>query len=198
MARTFCTEQLLVELDAHERDALLRIARASIHHGLANGRPLDLEATALTGRLGEQRASFVSVHYQAQLRGCVGNLARQLPLAKDVARNAYHAASQDSRFNALTEAELPAASIEVSVLSESRFIEVESEADLYRRLVPCEDGVILIEANRRATFLPKVWEHLPHPADFIRELKFKAGLPADYWSDTLRFARYRATSFSDS
>lgn len=197
MVRTSCTEQLLVELDVHERDALLRIARASIRHGLASDRPLELEITQMTGRLGEHRASFVSVYYRAQLRGCVGNLAATRALANDVARNAYHAASQDRRFAPLAETELSATSIEVSVLSAPQSIEFESETDLHRRLVPHEDGVLLTGENSRATFLPKVWEKLPHPADFIRELKLKAGLPADYWSDSLRFARYRATSFSE-
>lgn len=198
MAHTSCTEQLLVVLDFHERDALLRIARASIRHGLASDRPLEVEVTQLAGRLGEHWASFVSVYHRAQLRGCVGNLTASRPLANDVARNAYHAASQDRRFEPLTETELQATSIEVSVLSEAQPIDFGSEADLHRRLVPHEDGVILTGEGGRATFLPKVWDTLPHPADFVRELKRKAGLPADYWSDSLRFARYRATSFSDA
>ncbi|UCG73000.1 MAG: AmmeMemoRadiSam system protein A [Chromatiales bacterium] len=187
-----------MELAAHECKALLRIARASIQHGLASDRPLELEVAQLAGRLGERRASFVSVYHRTELRGCVGNLQASLPLANDVARNAYHAASQDRRFQPLTATELSSSSIEVAVLSAPQPIEFESEADLHRRLVPHEDGVILAGENSRATFLPKVWEKLPQPADFIRELKRKAGLPADYWSDSLRFARYRATSFSDA
>lgn len=199
MAHMSCTEQLLVALDEHERVALLRVARASILHGLANDRPLELEITQMTGRLGEHRASFVSVYHRAQLRGCVGNLAATRALANDVARNAHLAASQDRRFEPLTDTELSATAIEVAVLSAPEPIPFESEADLHRRLVPCEDGVILTDNNSsRATFLPKVWEKLPHPEDFIRELKCKAGLPADYWSESLRFARYRTISFSDT
>jgi AMMECR1 domain-containing protein len=50
--------------------------------------------------------------------------------------------------------------------------------------------LIVEEGTRRATFLPKVWEVLPRAEDFLRELRLKAGLAADHWSDTLRFSRY--------
>lgn len=197
MVPTFCTEPLHVALDIDERRALLRIARASIRHGLASDRPLQLEASQLAGGLAERRSSFVSVYLRAQLRGCVGSLEATRPLGNDVARNAYRAAAEDRRFRPLALVDLEATTIEVSVLSASRPVEFESEADLHGQLIPHEDGLLLEEASHRATFLPKVWEKLPQPIDFVRELKRKAGLPADYWSDTLRVARYRATSFAD-
>ena len=48
------------------------------------------------------------------------------------------------------------------------------------------DGVLA------STFLPAVWKQLPDPADFLAQLKRKAGLPLDHWSPTLRFQRYGA------
>jgi len=36
---------------------------------------------------------------------------------------------------------------------------------------------------------------LPDPLDFLRHLKLKAGLPPDYWSDTIRAYRYTADVF---
>ena len=50
--------------------------------------------------------------------------------------------------------------------------------------------MILRHGTRRATFLPQVWESLPHPRDFLSQLKLKAGLPAGFWDDTLVLARY--------
>ena len=47
----------------------------------------------------------------------------------------------------------------------------------------------------RTTFLPAVWEQIPDPYRFIRQLKLKAGWPADFWSPQLRVFRYRAESF---
>jgi AMMECR1 domain-containing protein len=62
------------------------------------------------------------------------------------------------------------------------------------QLRPGVDGLILEEGGRRGTFLPAVWESLPEPRAFLRELKRKAGLPADHWSDTLRAHRYTVES----
>jgi hypothetical protein len=39
-----------------------------------------------------------------------------------------------------------------------------------------------------------VWEELPDAAQFVRQLKRKAGLPAEHWSDTLEVWRYTAES----
>ena len=66
-----------------------------------------------------------------------------------------------------------------------------SEQDLINQLQPAVDGLILEETYHRGTFLPSVWEQLPDPKTFLRHLKQKAGLPADYWSDNIRVYRYR-------
>jgi AMMECR1 domain-containing protein len=42
----------------------------------------------------------------------------------------------------------------------------------------------------RATFLPKVWEHVAGPRDFLRRLKEKAGLSADFWAADVQLWRY--------
>ncbi len=45
-----------------------------------------------------------------------------------------------------------------------------------RALVPGRDGLILAVGERRAVFLPVVWERLPEPAQFVRALCHKAGI----------------------
>jgi len=67
-----------------------------------------------------------------------------------------------------------------------------NEADLQEKIRPGVDGLILEEGGRRGTFLPSVWEELPETELFFEHLKMKAGLPAGYWSDTLRVFRYTA------
>jgi len=52
--------------------------------------------------------------------------------------------------------------------------------------------------DRRATFLPKVWDQMPSPAAFIAALKMKCGLEEDFWSENLEFRRYRATTYAES
>ncbi len=70
------------------------------------------------------------------------------------------------------------------------------EEDLIRQLQPGVDGLIMEDGMRRGTFLPSVWEQLPTPAVFLRQLKLKAGLTPDYWSDSLTVRRYHTESFS--
>jgi AMMECR1 domain-containing protein len=67
---------------------------------------------------------------------------------------------------------------------------------LIAQLKPGIDGLILQEGYRRGTFLPSVWEQLPDPSLFLRHLKQKAGLSADYWSSQLNVYRYTTETFS--
>jgi AMMECR1 domain-containing protein len=59
------------------------------------------------------------------------------------------------------------------------------------------DGLLLQDRHYRSTFLPKVWEQLPDPEEFLNHLLAKAGLPTDHWSATLQFYRYCTVSFSE-
>jgi AMMECR1 domain-containing protein len=76
------------------------------------------------------------------------------------------------------------------VLSELRPLEVSSEEELLAALVPHRDGVVLSALGRRATFLPKVWEHVPSPRRFLDELKGKAGLRRDFWAPNVAIWTY--------
>jgi AMMECR1 domain-containing protein len=60
---------------------------------------------------------------------------------------------------------------------------------------PGIDGLILEDGSHRGTFLPSVWDSLPDPESFLRHLKMKAGLPQNYWSDTVTIYRYETESF---
>ncbi len=73
-----------------------------------------------------------------------------------------------------------------------------SRDELLDLLEPGLDGLLLEDRGRRATFLPKVWEKMASPQQFVEQLLLKAGLPPDHWSDSLRISRYRTLSFADS
>jgi AmmeMemoRadiSam system protein A len=180
---------------ASQRQCLLDLARDSIRHGLDKGGPLQVSEATVEAELWLQRASFVTLHEAGQLRGCIGSLEARRPLARDVCENAFNAAFRDPRFPALRDAEFAEVDISISVLSESEPLSFNSEADLIEKLRPGTDGLILSDQGRRGTFLPAVWEQLPDPADFLRHLKQKAGLRADYWSSTIQVQRYSSESF---
>jgi hypothetical protein len=141
-------------------------------------------------------ATFVTLRRNGTLRGCIGTLDAERSLREDVAHNARRAAFRDPRFEPLQPDELDELVVEVSLLSTPERIDCASEADLIERLDPERDGVVLEYRGRRATFLPQVWEQLPDPRDFLRQLKLKAGLPAEFWSEELRIARYAVDKWS--
>ncbi|MGD8617690.1 MAG: AmmeMemoRadiSam system protein A [Gammaproteobacteria bacterium] len=180
---------------AGERAGLLQVALASIESGLVRGSPLQVNPGVYPPALSARRASFVTLKRNGELRGCIGSLAPVCSLVEDVAHNAFAAAFRDPRFPPLAAAELEELEIEISVLGPTEPVEFESEAELLGMLRPGIDGLVLQDGRHRGTFLPVVWESLPKPADFLVHLKQKAGLPGDYWSDTLEIERYTTESF---
>lgn len=178
-------------LAPEQRRLLLDIAKASIQYGLTHPAPPGMDLAAFPPAFAATRASFVTLNLDGRLRGCIGSLEAHRPLALDVAHNAYAAAFQDPRFSRVTDEEFPRLDLHISLLTPAEPLAFASEADLLRQLVPFADGLILQEGGRRGTFLPSVWASLPEPAQFLAQLKQKAGLPADYWSESVRAWRYR-------
>ncbi len=179
--------------EAEHGRKLLQIARASISAALGPG-PEGGAPAAEEPWLKEWRASFVTLMQGEELRGCVGTLEAQRPLAADVAENARAAAFQDTRFKPLARDEFARTDIEVSLLSAPKRLRFEDHADLIARLRPGVDGVILEQGDeksgKRATFLPQVWEGLPDPEQFIAHLKQKAGIPQNASTQSCRVKRY--------
>jgi AmmeMemoRadiSam system protein A len=194
MFSTDVSEQTLS--DEHRR-ILLGVARESIAHGLRTGRPLAVDPASFDPELQAERATFVTLNEQGRLRGCIGHLEAIQPLVADVAENAFNAAFRDPRFPPVSAGEFDALEIHISVLSPPQPMRFSSEEELLAQIRPGIDGLILEEGVYRGTFLPSVWEQLPDRRQFLAQLKLKAGLPPDYWSDTVKVYRYTTESFSE-
>ena len=178
-------------------EPLLQLARRSIEHGLETGRPLPVVLEDYPGDLQQPGATFVTLHKDQQLRGCIGNLTARQPLVNDVSDNAFNAAFRDPRFPAVEAVELTQLHIEISVLTPNERLAVVTEAELLDLLEPHVDGIVLEEGPYRSTFLPAVWEQLPDKRQFLRHLRVKAGLPADYWSPSIKVYKYRTVSYEE-
>jgi len=184
-------------LSPEARRTLLDLARRSIACGLGQGTPLQVDPGDYPEPLRDQRATFVTLHLHGELRGCIGHLEAVQPLVRDVVENAYAAAFRDPRFPPVSQQELPALALHISILTPPEPMTFATEADLLAQIRPGIDGLILTEDQARGTFLPSVWESLAEPRDFLNHLKRKAGLPADHWSDRVRVERYTTESFGD-
>lgn len=177
---------------------LLEVARSSIHEGLLSGHTVVPDPALHESELLEPGASFVTLQIERRLRGCIGSLEPGRPLLVDVAENAFSAAFRDPRFEALDFHEFQHLRIHISLLNQAEPMAVCSEADLIGQLRPGTDGLTLSDGLRRATFLPSVWEQLPEPADFVRQLKRKAGWrPDEYWGPEIIAERYTVESFGE-
>lgn len=173
---------------------LLDIARQSIASGLQTGQPLAVDIDAYPPTLGERRATFVTLHRASALRGCLGGLVANRPLVADVAHRAFGAAFRDSRFPPLEADEFDELEIQISILSSLELLSAPDEKSLLAAIRPGIDGLVVQDGARQGTFLPAVWEGLPEPSAFWRELKRKAGLPLDSWSSRWEIFRYTVES----
>ncbi len=183
-----------IELSEKKKQTIVACARRSIQQAL-QGQWVQRPAEVLSD---EKAATFVTLRLKGELRGCIGSLKASQSLLLDVWQNAYHAAFHDSRFLPLTAVEFEEVRIEVSVLTPAVALNISSEEELCDILRPGIDGVILEDGLHRATFLPAVWDTLPHKKDFLLHLKRKAGLPDDYWNPSVQVSLYQAIKCTES
>ena len=115
-------------------------------------------------------------------------------LILDLIDNAKNAAFQDTRFKPLAQSELNDLEITISILSSIERINYKDEKDLLSKIYP--HGVIISLMDRRAVYLPEVWEQLPERDVFLNSLKEKAGLPQNYFSKRLEAYKFDTTIIS--
>lgn len=180
--------------DAIDGGLLLKVARNAIaQHFDQSGETFPDEKW-----LHAPGATFVTLTQHGQLRGCIGTLEAHRPLGEDVRQNAIAAAFHDKRFEPLKESELAHTRVEISLLSPQQPLTFDSEADALAKLRPGVDGVVLVYRHQRSTFLPQVWEQLPHPQQFMAHLKRKAGLADNFWSPEVKLFRYTVDKWKES
>ncbi|WP_448204137.1 AmmeMemoRadiSam system protein B [Azospirillum sp. sgz302134] len=180
--------------DAH-RELLLETAYRTLAQAVQTGRTPDIRAEDFPFPLRAIRRTFVTLMMDGDLRGCIGTVQAPHPLVEDVATNTVKSAMQDPRFGPLTAAELPRVDISVSILSHDRPLPFRDEEDLIAKLRPGIDGLILRDGRNGALFLPKVWDMLPDPRQFVAQLKRKAGWAPDRPVPGLQATIFGAESF---
>ncbi len=166
---------------------LLPLARAAIARELGIATPAPATAAAWLQQPG---SAFVTLTRDGQLRGRYGTLDAVRALRDDVTANAIAAAFHDLRFKPLAAAELDDTLIEVSLLSALENMAVISEDTVLAQLRAGVDGVVFRYGHHHSTFLPEAWSQYADPAEFMAQLKYKAGLPPDFWDAGVELQRY--------
>ncbi len=189
------------QIDSKKGEVLLELARKSIADrlGVSWEPSPELDSLAKDPVFESRRGTFVTLKIDGQLRGCIGNLVPEKPLAKGVKDNAVNAAFNDPRFAPLSKEEFPRIQIEVSLLTEPMPLEYRNSQELLEKIRPNVDGLIISNGPYSATFLPQVWEQLPDKKSFLSNLCMKAGLPADEWKKgDLQVYTYQVRYFEES
>jgi AmmeMemoRadiSam system protein A len=173
-----------------DRRVLLQLARDAIVAHLAQVAPSD---PPLTGAGGTSGGAFVTLHVKGELRGCIGHIEADEPLARVITRCAIAACSADPRFSSLASTELPDLSIELSLLYP--LIPVRSPEEI----LVGRDGLVVEKGWQRGLLLPQVatewnWDR----ETFLAHTCRKAGLPHDAWKHGARLWRFEAEVFSET
>ncbi|MBD3754156.1 MAG: AmmeMemoRadiSam system protein A [Gammaproteobacteria bacterium] len=182
-----------MQLNEQQQQLLLTAAKSSIQQAWSDSEVI-VDTLLNEHGLMAHGASFVTLNKNDQLRGCIGSLQAMRPLAEDVVHNAFNAAFRDPRFAPVQPNEVAGLEVEISTLSQPEAMQdCDSKAALLAQLRPFEDGLILTDGYKRATFLPSVWEQLPDKQAFVDYLMRKGGMSA--WSETMRCQRYTTFKF---
>ena len=170
-------------LDAAERDTILRLGWRTLV-GRLTGDPIgnkDLEAYAFTPRLLAPRGCWVTVKKSGQARGSQGEFESRRPLYQQVIVFVRRAATGDTRFQPLSDRDLPDLTLEIAVIRGSRRVSAPEE------ILIGTHGVYLSKWGRGALFLPEIpaaggWS----ATRTLQELCRQASLPADAWREGAR------------
>ena len=182
-------EKTLIPAD---KEALLALARETISRYLTVQMvplPRGFSSAAM-----EPRGVFVTLKKHGNLRGCIGRMIPDRPLAILVSMMALQAAFEDHRFRPLTLDELPKIEIEISVLTPMQPVSGPGEIEVGR------DGVLFQKGNSSAVFLPQVAPEQGWGRDeMLSNLCQKAGLQADAWREGGgSFSTFQAEVFGEA
>lgn len=159
-----------------EKRQLKDIARQSI---LAAFDGKDYVPQNVPEKLRTKCGAFVTLNKHGRLRGCIGHIGDDMPLADVVTEMARAAAFDDPRFPQVTRDEWDDISMEISVLTPMQRIHSIDEFTLGR------DGLLIRKGYRSGTFLPQVADEVNWTKEefFGHCSQDKAGLGWNGWRD---------------
>jgi AmmeMemoRadiSam system protein B/AmmeMemoRadiSam system protein A len=178
-------------IDPADRKYLLSLARETISRYLTIKMvPLPRLSNPI---LREPRGVFVTLKKRGDLRGCIGRMIPDRPLAELVGAMALQSAFEDTRFSPVTLRELADLEIEISVLTPMKPVSGPND------IVVGRDGVLLKKGGRSAVFLPQVAPEQGWGRDeMLNHLSQKAGLPTGAWRDGASFLTFQAIVFGEA
>lgn len=170
-------------------DSLVKLAKFAIEAHVKNGKIIDPQADLAPEYFYKKAGVFVSIHKNNELRGCIGTyLPTKKNVAEEVIANAIEAATDDPRFNPITEKDLADLEYEVYILQPPEPVKSLDELD------PKVLGVIVMgdKSHRSALLLPDL-EGIDTVEQQLACVCQKAGI--DPAGEKLAVQKFRAKKF---
>ncbi|MCG8696661.1 MAG: AmmeMemoRadiSam system protein B, partial [Bacteroidales bacterium] len=136
-------------LSKTDKEALIDLAKESLARYLKTGKEI-VHRDGLSDPVKMQTGAFVSVYVNDELRGCIGSMKGNKSLDTLVQELVISAATQDSRFEAVSLEELDDLKVEISVLTPMKQIHDIEEFELGKH------GIYMTKGGISGTFLPQV------------------------------------------
>jgi hypothetical protein len=179
-------------ISAEDKKELLRIAKVTIDQKIGENKIPEFSTKGYSKTMLTPCGAFVTLKKNGDLRGCIGRFTSEEPLYIVIREMAIASATQDTRFDPVTESEIPKLEIEISVLSPMKKINSPDE------IIMGKHGIYIKKGWASGTFLPQVatetgWtkeEFLGHCA------RDKAGIGWNGWKDAEIYI-YTAEVFSE-
>jgi AmmeMemoRadiSam system protein A len=165
-------------MNESDKQALLSIARRELVRAVEGHTSVSVSTRSdLPAGPSWNAGAFVTLRTRGKLRGCIGQMGSDVPVAEVVAYCTKAAALEDPRFKPVRLEELGATEIEISVLSAAKDIVPEE-------IRTGEHGLIVSQGRRRGVLLPHVATEFSWSAQrFLEETCAKAGLDRDAWKN---------------
>ncbi len=177
---------------------LQNIAEEALNRALFDASDYKPSRKDYDDRLFDRGAAYISLFVDGKLRGRSGSVVAAQGIARNVAENVYNAVFDKRETPPLSPDEIKKIKINISLLSGFEKIPYKNEKDLLNKIVPGKDGLVIRSGNRQAVFLPSVWQKIADRREFLNQLKFKAGMNPNYWSNEINVYRFYTVEIKEN
>lgn len=181
-------------MEIEDAKILIRLARDSIN-SMFDGKKLSLSDSE---RFSEKQGVFVTLKLYDKLRGCIGFPTPIYPLQRAVIEAARAAAFKDPRFPPVSKEDMDDITIEISVLSIPKLIEVNDSGEYLERIKVGKHGLMIKKEWKSGLLLPQVFSELEcTPKEALEMVCEKAGLDPEDWMEDSEISSFEAEIFRE-
>ncbi|NIQ04875.1 MAG: TIGR00296 family protein, partial [Candidatus Korarchaeota archaeon] len=145
------------ELSIEEGEFLVKLARKAVEDYLKTGKKPEVPEDT-PKKLLKPCGVFVTINTlefdERKLRGCIGYPYPTTPLTQAVIESSINSATQDPRFNPVSQEEIESIVFEVSILTPPERIKAEKPNEYPSKIEIGKDGLIVEQGMRKGLLLP--------------------------------------------